>query len=118
MKRLTVLLFLAAAWHIGTAWMAVRLGLDLVPFLLIVGVAAVIAVWAQRRLATAAELETEVWTLFGVSVTRDVLLSLVALLVSSFGFYWVVLPRYGWDGYLAAVAVSYGVTYAMPVLSN
>lgn len=115
MKRLTVLLFVAALWHVGTAWFAGSvLGLDLVPFLGVVAVAAVVAVWAQRRMVSAAELETEVWSIFGFSVTRDVILSLVALLVSSVGFSWVVRPRYGWDGYVAAVAVSYGASYGAP----
>jgi hypothetical protein len=117
MKRMTVLLFAAALWHIGTAWFAGSvLGLDLVLFLVVVGAASVAAVWAQRRMVSAAELETEVWTVFGYSITRDVILSLIALAVSSMGFYWVVLPRYGWDGYLAAVAVSYGASYAAPSL--
>jgi hypothetical protein len=119
MKRLTVLLLLAALWHVGTAWVAGSvLGLDLVPFLGVVGAASVAAVWAQQRLVSAAELETEVWTVFGFSITRDVLLSLIALAVSSLGFYWVVLPRYGWDGYVAAVAVSYGASYVSPILLN
>jgi len=117
MKRMTVLLFAAALWHIGTAWFAGSvLGLDLVLFLVVVGAASVAAVWAQRRMVSAAELETEVWTVFGYSITRDVILSLIALAVSSMGFYWVVLPRYGWDGYLAAVAVSYGASYCAPSL--
>ena len=114
---MTVLLFAAALWHIGTAWFAGSvLRLDMVLFLVVVGAASVAAVWAQRRMVSAAELETEVWTVFGYSITRDVILSLIALAVSSMGFYWVVLPRYGWDGYLAAVAVSYGASYCAPSL--
>jgi hypothetical protein len=116
MKRLTALLFAAAFWHVGVAWVAS--GLDLVPFLAVVAASAAVMVWVQRRLVTAAELETEVWSIFGISVTRDVILSLVAAIVSSFGFYWIVWPRYGWDGYLAAVAISYGVPYAMGVWSS
>jgi len=116
MKRLTVLLFLGALWHVGTAWLAS--GLDLVPFLGVVAAASAVATWAMTRLVTEAELETEVWSVFGVSITRDVVFSLVTLLVSSMGFYWVVWPRYGWDGYVAAVAVSYGVSYVSPILLN
>jgi hypothetical protein len=117
MSRLTLLFFLAALWHVGTAWFAgTVLRLELVAFLAMVAVASVVALWAQRRMITEAELETEVWSVFGFSVTRDVILSLVTLFVSSMGFYWVVLPRYGWDGYVAAVAVSYGASYLAPVL--
>lgn len=118
MRRLTALLFGAAFWHVGIVWIAgAVLGLELVPFLLVVVASAAIAFWAQRRLIPAAELETEAWTLFGVSVSRDVILSLIAAAVSSFGFYWVVWPRYGWDGYLAAVALSYGVPYVLAEVS-
>lgn len=117
MSRLTLLFFLAALWHVGTAWFAGSvLRLELVGFLAVVALAAIAAVWVQRRMVTEAELETEVWSLFRFSVTRDVLLSLVALAVSSLGFYWVVLPRYGWDGYVAAVVISYGASYFSPSL--
>ena len=117
MSRLTLLFFLAALWHVGTAWFAGSvLRLELVGFLAVVALAAIVAVWAQRRMVSEAELETDVWSVFGFSVTRDVILSLVTLFVSSMGFYWVVLPRYGWDGYVAAVAVSYGASYGAPSL--
>lgn len=117
MRKLSVLLFVAALWHVGTAWFAGSvLGLDLIAFLAIVAIASVAAVWAQRHLVSAAELETEMWSIFGYSITRDVILSLITVAVSSLGFYWVVLPRYGWDGYLAAVAVSYGASYGAPWL--
>lgn len=111
MRRLTVLLFAAAIWHVGTAWLAS--GLDLLPFLVVVGVASGVSYWVQQRLVTAAELETEVWSLFRISVTKDVILSLVALFVSSMGFYWVVWPRYGFSGYLAALGITYVVPYAL-----
>lgn len=115
MSRLTILLFVGALWHVGTAWFAASvLRLELLMFLAVLAVASVVALWAQRRMVSEAELETEAWSVFGYSITRDVILSLIALAVSSLGFYWVVLPRYGWDGYVAAIVVSYGASYSAP----
>ncbi len=98
-----------AAWHLGTAWLAIRMGLGGEAFLGVVVVTTLIADWAHRRWVSDAEIETEVWSLLGSSVTRDTIVSLAALAVSSVGFSTIVLPRYGWELYLMAAGLTYGV---------
>ena len=110
MKRLTEFFVGLMVWHLGTAWLATRMGLGGEAFLGVVALSAAIADWAHRRWVSNAEIETEVWSLLGTSVTRETVVSLVALAISSLGFSAIVLPHYGWELYVMSVGVTYGVT--------
>lgn len=110
--QMILLLLFGALWHVGTAWIAGSyFRLDLGLFLIVIAIASVISTKISAWFVPAAVMETDIWSLFGISITQDTILSLIALLISSFGFYWVVKPCYGMSGYLAAVTVSYAAAY-------